>query len=104
MDQPRTEPLDREKRAGPVAPVGTPTSPEPGDASPPARGAKDELQLERPFDPLRRRRRTPLDERERWGELPQHARDVFLAEGGDDLPPRYRDWIDAYYHRMNRSR
>jgi hypothetical protein len=24
-------------------------------------------------------------------------------EGGRDLPPRYRDWIDAYYRRLNRQ-
>ncbi len=39
---------------------------------------------------------------ERWGDLPIQVRDVFRVEGGGDLPPRYRDWIDAYYRRMNR--
>ena len=40
-----------------------------------------------------------------WGNLPQHVRDNFRAEDLDDLPPRYRAWIDAYYHRLNeRSR
>jgi hypothetical protein len=42
------------------------------------------------------------DSRERWGELPVHARDVFRTEGGSDLPVQYRDWIDAYYRRLNR--
>jgi len=40
---------------------------------------------------------SPVD---RWGELPLHARDVFRAQGGGDMPAQYRDWIDAYYRRM----
>ncbi|MCC7172169.1 MAG: hypothetical protein IT459_17115 [Planctomycetes bacterium] len=96
--------MDREKRARPAPPLGAPKSPEPEVASEPARRENGELALERPFDPQRRRRRSSVDERERWGELPQHARDVFVTEGDDDLPPRYRAWIDEYYRRMNRSR
>jgi hypothetical protein len=30
-----------------------------------------------------------------------NARDVFRSQGGSDLPVRYRDWIDAYYKRLN---
>jgi hypothetical protein len=44
----------------------------------------------------------PIDDRERWGELPEQARDVFRVQGGGDLPPRYRDFIDSYYRRMSR--
>jgi hypothetical protein len=40
-------------------------------------------------------------DRERWGDLPIQVRDVFRSEGGGDLPPQYRDWIDAYYKRLN---
>lgn len=40
---------------------------------------------------------------DRWGELPVHVRDVFRTRDTGDLPPRYRDWIDAYYRRLNRS-
>jgi hypothetical protein len=40
---------------------------------------------------------------ERWGELPQRVREVFRSEGGRDMPARYREWIDAYYRRLNRS-
>ncbi|MFO1009221.1 MAG: hypothetical protein U1F29_04080 [Planctomycetota bacterium] len=40
---------------------------------------------------------------DRWGDLPEHARDVFRMQGGGDLPPRYRDWIDAYYKRLNKK-
>lgn len=39
---------------------------------------------------------------DRWGELPEHAREVFRMQGGGDLPPRYREWIDAYYKRLNK--
>jgi len=32
------------------------------------------------------------------------VRDLFRREGdGTDLPPQYRDWIDAYYRRLNRK-
>ena len=41
------------------------------------------------------------DSSERWGDLPIHVRDLFRTEGGGDLPPQYRDWIDAYYRRLN---
>ena len=41
---------------------------------------------------------------DKWGDLPVHARDVFRTEGGGDLPPRYRDWIDSYYRRLNKRR
>ncbi len=37
---------------------------------------------------------------DKWGELPVHARDVFRAQGGGDMPAQYRDWIDAYYRRL----
>ncbi len=38
---------------------------------------------------------------DQWGNLPVHLRDLFRAEGGQDLPPRYRGWIDSYYRRLN---
>ncbi len=38
---------------------------------------------------------------ERWGDLPIHLRDIFRAEGGQEMPAQYRDWIDAYYRRLN---
>jgi hypothetical protein len=42
-----------------------------------------------------------IDARDRWGDLPIQVRDVFRNEAGSDLPPQYRDWIDAYYRRLN---
>ena len=40
---------------------------------------------------------------DRWGDLPIQAREVFRTEGGGDLPPQYRDWIDAYYKKLLRQ-
>ena len=45
-----------------------------------------------------------IDDLDRWGDLPLHARDVFRTEGGGDLPARYRDWIESYYRRLNEQR
>ena len=39
----------------------------------------------------------------RWGELPARVRATFRNQGKDDLPVRYREWIDAYYRRLNRQ-
>lgn len=39
----------------------------------------------------------------RWGSLPAHAQATFSSRGSDDLPARYRDWIDAYHRRLNRD-
>ena len=44
------------------------------------------------------------DDADRWGELPQRVRDTFRTQGRDELPAQYRDWIDAYYKRLNRTR
>jgi len=38
-----------------------------------------------------------------WGNLPEHLRDTFRAENSSGLPTRYRDWIDSYYHKLNRQ-
>ncbi len=46
---------------------------------------------------------SPSDTRDRWGDLPVHARDVFRNEGGRDMPVQYRDWIDEYYRRLNKQ-
>jgi hypothetical protein len=39
---------------------------------------------------------------DRWGDLPVHVQDVFRGEDSEQMPPRYREWIDAYYRRLNR--
>jgi hypothetical protein len=44
------------------------------------------------------------DRKDAWGFLPVHVRDVFRAQGGGDMPAQYREWIDAYYRRLNKQR
>lgn len=39
----------------------------------------------------------------RWGELPPRTQEIFTNTASDDMPPQYRDWIDAYYRRVSRS-
>ena len=47
--------------------------------------------------------RVPVDDASgRWGDLPVQLREVFRAQGADDLPPKYRDWIDGYYRRLQK--
>ena len=43
----------------------------------------------------------PPQDKDHWGDLPIHVRQVFRAEGGRQMPSQYRDWIDAYYRRLN---
>ena len=43
------------------------------------------------------------DEKDGWGYLPERVQEVFRNQGRDDLPVRYRDWIDTYYKRLNQS-
>jgi len=67
-------------------------NPEPGETRRASRAPEDETQEAGP---------NPIGAEE-WGNLPIHVRELFRAEGGRDLPPRYRDWIDSYYRRLNR--
>jgi hypothetical protein len=39
---------------------------------------------------------------ERWGDLPEHTRKVFENTSTDDLPLRYRKWIQDFYTRVQR--
>ena len=43
----------------------------------------------------------PGSSRDRWGDLPVHYQDVFRGEDSGEMPVRYREWIDAYYRRLN---
>ncbi len=36
-----------------------------------------------------------------WGVLPERFRHRFRNQGGGGFPVRYRNWIDAYYERLN---
>ena len=119
-------PLDRpgqatEREGTPSQPQGQggeqPQNPEPrpGESPPDAQGDPKDPRASRDQDPRNAPGRTPspqptdapqrpASEVDRWGDLPVHARDVFRAEGGGDMPVQYRDWIDAYYRRLNRKR
>ncbi len=46
---------------------------------------------------------TPGADAQRWGELPVRVREVFRNQGREDMPVEYRDWIDAYYRRLNKG-
>ncbi|MEM6671845.1 MAG: hypothetical protein AAF726_03320 [Planctomycetota bacterium] len=39
---------------------------------------------------------------EDWGDLPIHLRKVFQNGVSDEVPPRYRDWVDSYFKELNR--
>jgi hypothetical protein len=86
---------DQERGQQPSDPGSQPRSPDgsenPGRNRPGAPGE----------DSAKAARQQP-DDADRWGDLPVHVRDLFRAQGGADLPPRYRDWIDSYYRRLNR--
>lgn len=40
---------------------------------------------------------------DRWGDLPEHLRRTFSNENTDDLPMRYRKWIQDFYSRSSKS-
>jgi hypothetical protein len=44
------------------------------------------------------------EENGQWGDLPVHVRRVFQNGVSEDVPPRYRDWIDAYHRRLSTRR
>lgn len=77
---------------------------QPGDGQP--EGSQDSGQQDqRPGDdPPESETGDPADARgnENWGELPVHLRRVFENSVSDDVPARYRDWVDSYYKRLAR--
>ena len=68
---------NQEKEGGPDGPAKAPPGSETGDPSA-AAGSEE------------------------WGDLPVHLRKVFQNGVSEDVPPRYRDWVDSYYKRLNR--
>jgi len=38
-----------------------------------------------------------------WGDLPPRVQQIFRTQGGEDMPPAYRGWIDAYHRRLGQS-
>jgi len=112
-------PLDKERQRGPSEGEKTPSAPKPEGAQP--EGQQPKPQGKQPDDrgqnpPTGENRpgapRTdqpgaavsPVDDADRWGQLPERVQQVFRNQITDDLPLQYRDWIDSYYHRLNRSR
>lgn len=105
-DQPRNEP-DGQQPGGDQGEQPGGKEPKPGDGENPEDGPSreddDPRNIEgdgpRPDETDAPPSRGDLSER--WGELPVHVRDVFRTEGGEDMPAEYRDWIDAYYKKLN---
>jgi hypothetical protein len=85
--QPGEKPGDQ---GDPKDPMANRRDPKNRTSGPPQQGGKDAAA-------------NPSDTRDRWGDLPVHARDVFRNEGGRDMPVQYRDWIDEYYKRLNKQ-
>jgi len=89
-EKPGGQKPDGQGRERPDGPQGSKDDPRQNPSGDPAAGARGAA------NPTR-------DGRDRWGDLPVHAREVFRNEGGKDMPPLYRDWIDAYYKRLNKT-
>ena len=108
LDQQQSSPSEREST--PDSPANQKPEPQPHE---PGEDGKPEGTEESEGDPENRAGKRPPDgatERapagtgnEAWGDLPIHVRELFRAQGGADLPPRYRDWIDSYYRRLNQK-
>lgn len=117
-DQPLPgSPLDQQRGQRPQERERTPDAPgeeqqrsgqEPSDPRPDSPGEERDLDSQnRPAPPPDERATGPGSDpsgADKWGELPQHVREIFRTEGGDDLPPQYRDWIEGYYRRLNERR
>jgi len=100
----------QEKEKTPSAPKERPdgseqeSEPERSQANDPRQSAGDPRNQPGPPPPSPSTEKVAApNDAERWGDLPLHVRDLFRTEGGGDLPPQYRDWIDAYYRRLNRK-
>jgi len=113
-------PLDKERQNGPTESEKTPEGPQ---DKPKPEGMKPEPQPqgEKPDDrgknppagqnvhALPRSDESgppvaPGSDAERWGMLPERVQQVFNNQITDDMPLQYRDWIDAYYKRLNGGR
>ncbi|NOT29789.1 MAG: hypothetical protein HOP15_04985 [Planctomycetes bacterium] len=117
-------PLDQERQRGPTQGEKTPDAPKPDpegeqgkqpDGSKPKpdgqkpdeRGKNPPTGENKPSSPRVDENGNPVqagDDADRWGALPERVRHVFQNQITDDLPLQYRDWIDSYYRRLNRSR
>src|SRR5262245_32104111 len=111
-------PLDQARDQGPTSKEQTPKAP--GADQQKEQGSKDKPEDKnggQPKNPLENPRTgenrpgaklppgetqptTPPDDAERWGDLPRRFEETFRTQGGRDVPPQYRDWIEAYYKKL----
>src|SRR5262245_15539770 len=96
---PRAKP---EKKQGEKPAMPEPVGPKPDDRGPnppPGENVHSPPRIDPAGKPV-----APGTDSDRWGDLPVRVRQVFQNQITDDLPIQYRDWIDSYYRRLNRSR
>ncbi|MEX1026134.1 MAG: hypothetical protein WD226_13750 [Planctomycetota bacterium] len=86
-EKPQGEPTPKGERPGDEGASPLDGENRPGEEDPPEAG-----------DP-----NAPQSGADSWGHLPPRTQQVFRNQGGEDLPIQYRDWIDAYYRRLNES-
>jgi hypothetical protein len=124
-DQSGESPLDSQRDRGPQDREQTPEAPpeeaggkpeekpgekpegKPGGEEPEKPDASEEPGENREGSPQEEEAGDPVpsaDDAERWGMLPQRTQEIFRNQGRDDLPVQYREWIDAYYRELNRTR
>jgi hypothetical protein len=112
LDQPRdTGPQERERtpeKPGEKPQGQEPTTPKPEGDDPRDGTQQNPLEGENKPGTPRQDPEGPAvprsDDSEAWGFLPQRFQETFRNQGREDLPVQYRDWIDAYYRRLNETR
>ena len=93
------EPGEEQQGAGEQPPQGQGETPDDGQQSA-NKDPENKLGNEPPTDPTGAGSKAGSS-RDRWGDLPIHYQDVFRGEDSGEMPVRYREWIDAYYRRLN---
>src|SRR5262245_12489051 len=113
--------LDKERQDGPTEsektpevpqgekpkPQGTKPEPKPQGEKPDDKGKNPPAGQNVPALPRSDESGPPVapgSDAERWGMLPERVQQVFNNQITDDMPLQYRDWIDAYYKRLNGGR
>ena len=93
------EPGEDQQGAGEQPPQGQGETPDDGQQSA-NKDPENKTGNEPPTDPTGAGSKAGSS-RDRWGDLPVHYQDVFRGEDSGEMPVRYREWIDAYYRRLN---
>lgn len=108
---PKDSPLDQPRDSSPREGEETPERPSPEEADKAERPESPAESHDRgesaPGDPFEPQRGEPVphpSDADEWGLLPPKIQEIFRNEGSSDLPVQYRDWIDAYYRRLSRSK